>query len=80
MNLVTLVDKYQAKMAIKAFDVAMLEDNIIPVASVTPMDFFHYSWQHGIDIFITATQIYAIMEFLALINRICPIAIFGVLF
>jgi hypothetical protein len=57
-------------MTIETFEAAVLQYYIVPIASLSPMDFLNSSWQHGIDIFKTTTQIYPVMELATPVNRI----------
>ena len=56
----------------------MVEDDIIPVAPVATVYFFHGGRKHGIDIVIVTFQVYAVMEPGTLEDGVFPVAKLGV--
>ena len=65
-------------MPIQTLDASMLENDIVPIASVATMNLLDDTWHHGIDITIVAFQVYAVMETLTSIDRILSVAVSGV--
>ena len=56
----------------------MVEDDIVPVALVTPVNLLHGGRKHGIDIVVVTFQVYAVMEPGTLEDGVFPVAELGV--